>query len=155
MKRCCQSNTHDSSLTLETLTAISARCSIVLDYDLQDIYKIFHFRASRTAAASRAACLSKVSHMCTLRGKAFGRTVIYKTLAQTGCCFWGYHSQLYPPLSSSAFCPLGPTPLLLGLLVTSPANRGMTQAKGEISGSFWLSRQVVLPYHAPHPMAPV
>lgn len=61
VKRCCQSNIDDSSPTPETLTAVSARCSIfaVLGCDLQNIYKIFHFRASRTGAMSRAACLSK------------------------------------------------------------------------------------------------
>jgi len=61
LKRRCQSNIDDSSATPETLTAVSAGCSIfaVLGCDLQNIYKIFHFRASGTAAASRAACLSK------------------------------------------------------------------------------------------------
>lgn len=81
MKKYCQANTDGSSLTLEILTLVSDRCSIVLDDDLQDIYKIFHFRASRTAAVSRAVCLRKVSYMCALRGAAFGRTMIYKTLS--------------------------------------------------------------------------
>lgn len=39
--------------------------------------------------------------------------------AQIGCCFWGHHRPLYPPFSSSAFCLLGSTPLLLELPVTS------------------------------------
>lgn len=61
VKRCCQSNTDDSSLTPETLTAVSAGCRIsaVLGCDLQNNYEIFHFRARRTAAVSRAECLSK------------------------------------------------------------------------------------------------
>lgn len=116
----CQSNTDDSSLTPETLTAVSAICSVfaVLGYDLQDIYKIFHFRASRTAAASRAVCLNKVSCTCALRGTAFGKTMIYKILSCPNRLLFRGISQatLY---TFQLICFLSTCPLLLGLPVTS------------------------------------
>lgn len=161
VKRCCQSNTDDSSLTPETLPAVSAGCSIfaVLGCDLQNIYKIFHFRASRTAAASRAECLSK--DWCThapleeqpLEGQWFTR----RSLVQVGWCFGGFHRPLDPLCSTSAFCLLAPAPLLSGLPVTLAASSTERHDSGQ-EGDFrelLASRQPVLPYRVPHHTAPV
>lgn len=52
-------------------------------------------------------------------------------LAQIGCWFWGYQRPLYPPLSSSAFCLPGPTPLLLGLPVTPSATSTQRHDPGQ------------------------
>lgn len=157
VKRCCQSNTDDSSLTPETLTAVSAGCRIsaVLGCDLQNNYEIFHFRARRTAAVSRAECLSKDWCTCApleeqpLEGPWFTR----HSLVQRGGCFGGFHR----PCSTSAFCLLAPTLLLSGLPVTPAASSTERHDSGQ-EGDFrhlLASRQPVLPYRVPHHTAPV
>lgn len=70
---CCRANTDDSSPSSETLTAVSAGCGIyvVSSYDLQNIYKIFHFGVSRAAAiqqrARQRAQAQADVHMCPER----------------------------------------------------------------------------------------
>lgn len=79
------------------------------------------------------------SHRCAsleeqpLEGPWFTR----HSFAQMGCWIWGYHRPLYSPLSSSAFCLLGPTPLLLGL----PVNSSTTSTQRHDPGRFQAAKQ--------------